>query len=327
MNYVYIDPTEQGFTRSRRGKSFIYLDHKGQRLKAKSHVERIKSLVIPPAWENVWICKNAKGHIQVTGTDPKGRKQYIYHKNWLEHRDNEKFRCLIPFSKKLPALRNTLQKHLRQKGLTRERVLAACVMILDLKQLRVGNDYYAVENQTYGLSTVRKRHVSFLKEGVFFNYKGKKGIQREVTISEKKLIPIIKECHEVPGHELFKYKQNDRIVDVKSDDINNYIRENMKLDDVSAKTFRTWWGSVHMLEALIENKDMAEKKAVVEAYKQTAKRLNNTVAVCKKSYVDPNIIKSFEDKGLWASICGKKQKNGLTVQECQLQHLLDCYYS
>lgn len=329
MSFDYIDPnTEKGFLRARRGKSFMYLDHRGQPLRAQTHVERIKKLVIPPAWEEVWICKNHRGHIQVVGLDPKGRKQYIYHQNWLAHRGEQKFRSLISFASKLPQLRQKLKKHLSQKELSRERVLAACVTILDSQHLRVGNESYAKENQTYGLSTVRKKHVNILKDGAFFNYKGKKGIQREVMISDKALVNLIKECQDLPGYDLFKYKDNSRVVDVKSEDINNYIREHMGLEDVSAKTFRTWWGCVYMLESLSkgDSEGIPEKKAVIEAYKNTAKRLANTVAVCKSSYVDPNIIKSFQDKELWKKLCQKKQKRGLSPHECQLGHVLRCYY-
>ncbi len=328
MKFSYIDPNSEGFLRKRRGKKFIYIHPAGKKV-AKTHILRIQKLTIPPAWDEVWICKNPTGHIQVTGLDPKGRKQYIYHQNWLAHREEEKFRCLIAFAKKLPKMRRTLHAHLNsKKTLSRERVLAACVMILDRKQLRVGNDAYAKENQTYGLSTVRKKHVSFVDGGAFLSYRGKKGIQREVRVSDKKLMNIIRACYDLPGLELFKYKDGNSIVDVKSDDINEYIREITGLKDVSAKTFRTWWGCVHMLQALNELKRIHnEKKVVIEAYKRTAKCLNNTVAVCKKSYVDPNIIKSFEDKELWTSISAKKPKSGISREESQLAHLLNCYYS
>ena len=296
------DCSDPGFTRRRRGKGFEYLRPDGTRLRDRKALERIRELAIPPAWRDVWICDDALGHIQATGIDARGRKQYRYHDKWRERRDREKFESMVEFGRALPKLRKQVDRDLGRRGYGRERVLACAVRLLDRGFFRIGSEGYAEENQTYGVATMRRRHVDVTGETVTFDYEAKGGKRRVQTIMDPDLAKLIRalDSRQGGGRELLAYKAKGEWRDVRSDDINAYVRETSG-GEFSAKDFRTWNGTVLAAVALaayarereVETK-AARTRAKNLAVKQVASFLGNTPAVCRASYIDPRVLDRFD---------------------------------
>ncbi|MFL5679730.1 MAG: DNA topoisomerase IB [Chloroflexota bacterium] len=295
----YSSDGDTGIRRQRRGKGFTYIDAEGRTVTDAATLDRIRALAIPPAWTDVWICRWPNGHIQATGRDARGRKQHRYHARWREARDESKFGRMVEFGEALPAIRERTDADLAKPGLPREKVLATVVRLLELTLIRVGNDEYARLNRSFGLTTLRDRHVRIDGSRVRFRFRGKSGLQHEVGIADRRLARVVKRCQELPGQELFQYVDDDGTVrDVASDDVNEYLRE-ISGGDFTAKDFRTWAGTVLAYRALraLEPASSATdaKRKVVAAMRETAGRLGNTPAVARQSYVHPAVVEAYMD--------------------------------
>ena len=294
------DCSGPGIRRRRRGKGFEYLDEDGRRVTQPSVLERIRELAIPPAWEDVWVCPWPMGHIQATGTDAAGRKQYRYHDRWRERRDAQKFEEMIDFARALPRLRERVAKDIRRRGMPRDKVLAAAMRLLDRGFFRIGSENYAEENETYGIATMGKRHVTISGDQVTFDYEAKGGQRRVQAIDDRELAGLVRTLKKRRGggEELLAYKEGGRWVDVKSADINTYLKEATG-GDFSAKDFRTWSGTVLAAVALAvagmaSGTKTARKRAKSRAVKEVARYLGNTPAVCRASYIDPRVFDRFD---------------------------------
>jgi len=320
INLVYVSDKDPGISRMKRGKNFIYIKN-GKKITDKNELLRIKKLVIPPAWENVWICSLPNGHLQATGIDTKKRKQYLYHRAWSAFRNQTKFFQLIAFGKKLPSIREQLEKDLARPGLPLEKVLAAVVMIMQQTSIRVGNSMYEKLYGSFGLTTMKDKHVKVNGSSVKFCFKGKKGIYHEIDLKSARLARIIKQCKDIPGKELFQYydEQGERR-SIDSGMVNEYIK-NICCDTFTTKDFRTWTGTVYAIEALKElgccETEMEAKKKVLDALDIVAKRLGNTRTVCKKYYVHPVILDLFVNKQLERFLHPGESKNGERLSEAE----------
>jgi DNA topoisomerase-1 len=304
LRYVHDD--RPGITRKGAGTGFSYRDPHGERITDPATLARIKALAIPPAWSDVWICPSANGHIQATGRDAKGRKQYRYHPKWREVRDEAKYEHVLAFGQALPGIRERVDADLRKPGMPKEKVLALIVRLLETTLIRVGNDEYAKDNDSYGLTTMRDRHVDVDGASVTFSYNGKSGIAHEVDLHDRRLAKIVKRCQEIPGQELFQYLDADGDRQpIGSEEVNAYLRE-ISGEDFTAKDFRTWAGTVLAARALAEfetfDSEAAAKKNVVAAIERVAARLGNTTAVCRKCYVHPAVIDAYLDGDTVASL-------------------------
>ena len=300
------DCSGPGIRRRRRGKGFEYLDDEGRRITEPSMIERIRELAIPPAWEEVWICPYPMGHIQATGTDVAGRKQYRYHDKWRERRDREKFDEMIDFARALPQLRVQVTEELELPGMPREKVLACATRLLDRGFFRIGSEDYAEENDTYGIATMGKRHVTVDGDEVTFDYEAKGGARRVQVVGDQVVARIVSELkrRRGGGEELLAFKEGRRWVDVKSPDINAYVKK-ATAGDFSAKDFRTWSGTVLAAVALAVSgmaatSKTSRKRAKARAVKEVARYLGNTPAVCRASYIDPRVFDRY-DGGLTIS--------------------------
>ncbi len=294
---LFVSDQSKGILRQRRGRSFCYVGPSGRVLRSVSVLERIRKLAIPPAWENVWICSSARGHIQATGTDARGRKQYRYHADWTAHRGTTKFDRLEKFVRFLPRIRRRVARDLRRKGIPRERVLAAVVHLLERTLIRVGNDEYARTNRSYGATTLRKRHVSVRGSLVRLEFQGKSGVRHELALRDERLSEIVRTCQDLPGQDLFEYEDVDGVRKVRSTDVNDYLRE-ISGADFTAKEFRTWAGTVLAARALNEIGPAETRtdfrRRVSEGVRRVAAQLGNTPAVCRGSYIHPAIIEAYE---------------------------------
>ena len=282
----------------RRGRTRVrYVDQHGRAVTDREVLGRIKSLAVPPAWTNVWICPDARGHLQATGRDARGRKQHRYHPRWREVRDEVKYGRLLEFAAALPALRDRVAADLRLSGLPRDKVLATVVSLLEKTLIRVGNEEYARANRSYGLTTMRNAHAKVTSGAIHFEFRGKSGITHRVGVQDARLARIVKACRDLPGYELFQYESDDgQRCGVGSADVNDYLRQ-VCGEAFTAKDFRTWAGTVLVARALADTEPpdtaTAGKHAVVQAIESAAKRLGNTVAVCRKSYVHPVVVEAF----------------------------------
>ncbi|GAA0879893.1 DNA topoisomerase IB [Algoriphagus jejuensis] len=291
---VYVGEGFPGFVRKKIGKGFAYLDKKGEKIAKKRVLERIEQLVIPPMWRDVWICKNAKGHLQVTGFDARGRKQYIYHPDWTAFRQDSKYGRLEKFGKKLPQIRKAVERDLRKKGWPREKILALTVMMLDEYFIRIGNKYYEHENKTYGLTTLRRKHIVEEDGKLYLHFKAKSGKDRKIKVESRRLINLIKKMSELPGYEIFKYQDSEGTYHrLQSQDVNQYLAE-ISGEPFTAKDFRTWGGTVsaldHFQESLEIVKEFPNRKLDVTIIKKVAEVLGNTTAVCRKYYIHPKVM-------------------------------------
>lgn len=292
----YVDPADPGIGRRRRGHGFAYTAHDGTRITDKSTLARITNLVIPPAWEDVWISSSPIGHIQATGRDARGRLQYKYHPLWAEVRDATKYERTLAFAQALPRLRRRVERDLRLPGLPRRKVVAAAVRLLEMTLIRVGNEEYAQENRSFGLTTLRGRHARVRGEKVKLSFRGKSGKQHTIGLRHKGLARIVRACQELPGQRLFQYIDDEGGPQhIDSDDVNEYLRQAMG-DDFSAKDFRTWAGTVLAVQAIQAIEAGANPPSALNAaVKEVAEQLGNTPAVCRKCYIHPEIIDSFLD--------------------------------
>ena len=295
----YTTDTRPGFRRVRRGRNFTYVDADGRAIRTATELARIKALVIPPAWRDVWVCPDPRGHLQATGRDARGRKQYRYHPRWREVRDETKYDRMIGFAQALPAIRRTTGEHMRRQGLPREKVLATVVQLLEKTLIRVGNDEYARANRSYGLTTLRDTHVAFKGERVRFSFRGKSGVEHEIDLNDRRLARIVKQCRDLPGYDLFQYyDENGERQAVGSEEVNAYLKE-ITCQDLTSKDFRTWAGTVLAAQLLREFEAFGSttqaKKNIVAAVENVAKKLGNTKAVCRRCYIHPAILDAYLD--------------------------------
>lgn len=305
----YVDDEGPGIERVKRGAGFEYRRHDGSVVRDPATLKRIASLVIPPAWTQVWICPSANGHIQATGRDARGRKQYRYHKDFRRTRDETKYEKVLAFGEALPKLRARVAADLRRPRLDRERVLAVVVRLLETTLIRVGNEEYARTNKSFGLTTLRDNHVKVNGGKVKFHFRGKSRIEHDVEVSDPHLAKLVKKCQDIPGQLLFQYYDADgRRRGVSSQDVNAYLREAMG-DDFTAKDFRTWAGTVLAAEALraVEacTSNAQAKKALVSAVRDVAARLGNTPTVCRNCYIHPVVLQTHLDGELVKQLAEK----------------------
>lgn len=294
---VYVSDTEPGLTRRRAGKGFSYQDVQGRTVKDKEVLDRIRALAIPPAYTDVWICPDPDGHIQATGRDARGRKQYRYHPRFREVRDSTKYERMLDFAAALPALRARVDEDMRLRGMPREKVLATVVHLLETTMIRVGNADYVRQNKSHGLTTLNDRHVKIEGAQVRFRFKGKSGKEWNLGIRDRRVARIVKASQDLPGQHLFQYLDDDgERRTVTSGDVNAYLRE-ISGTDITAKDFRTWTGTVLAALTLAEyekaDSAAAAKRNVREAIEQVSARLGNTPTICRKCYVHPQVIDSY----------------------------------
>jgi DNA topoisomerase IB len=327
-----VDCSAEGISRRRAGKGFRYVDARGHRITDEEVLARIQSLVIPPAWNDVWICPWPNGHIQATGLDARGRRQYRYHDAWRVHRDREKFDHMLEFARALPALREECAEHLATEGFTRDRVLACAARLLDLGFFRIGTEGYAEENQTYGLATIQKRHVHLDGDTVTFDYTAKAGKRRIQSVVDPEVADIVRALkrRRSGGVELLAYQVEGRWSDVKSADINGWIKAHSG-GDFSAKDFRTWSATVLAAIGLAVSTEAssatARKRAVTRAVKEVSHYLGNTPAVCRSSYIDPRVIDRYMEgqtiRSVFEQIGADVAPGQLAIQGSVEQAVLD----
>ncbi len=298
----YVSDQSPGLRRKRVGKGFIYLDSGGRTLRDAETIGRIKRLAVPPAWTDVWICPDPRGHLQATGRDVRGRKQYRYHARWREVRDAVKYDRMLAFAESLPRIREHTDRDLERPDLPREKVLATIVRLLEDTRIRIGNDEYRKENGSYGLTTLRNRHVNVIGADVRFTFRGKSGKQHTIELHDRRMARIIKRFLEIPGQELFKYVDDaGEVKAIDSADVNEYLHE-ITGEDFTAKDFRTWAGTILAARFLRETagatNSRGAKKLLVRAIARVAEELGNTAAVAKKGYIHPAVIAAYLSGGL-----------------------------
>lgn len=311
---VYVSDDQPGIRRRRSGRGFTYTGPDGKTIRAAKELARIKSIAVPPAWTNVWICPSPRGHIQATGRDARGRKQYRYHRAWRETRDRTKYDRMIAFGDALPRIRKRVREDLSLEGLQRDKVLATIVRLIDLTYIRVGNSRYAKENKSFGLTTMLDRHVDVEGSTMRFEFRGKSGKMQTVDLHHPRLARIVKRCQEIPGQHLFQYEDGSgEHRPVVSEDVNSYIRDAAG-DEFTAKDFRTWAGTVLALRALRGVEPARTKRelraTVVAAIETVASALGNTVAVCRACYVHPGVLEAYEAGTLAALPRRRTKRNG-----------------
>ena len=325
----YVNETEAGIERVRHGQGFTYRSSTGKIIRDQRTLDRIRKLAIPPAWERVWICPSPNGHIQAAGYDARGRKQYKYHPRWQEARDGQKYDKMLEFARALPKIRARVERDLRRKGLQREKVLAAVVKLLEGTLIRVGNDEYATQNGSFGLTTLRNRHAKVRGARVQFDFLGKHNIEHGIGIDDSQLARIVRQCQDLPGQQLFEYiDEEGQVRDVGSEDVNEYLRE-IAGEQFSAKDFRTWAGTVLAAWELRDSEPCksatAGKRVVNEAISRVAEKLGNTRAICRKCYIHPVVIEAYLEASL-NELCasnGKgRERTGLSAQEAAVAALL-----
>ncbi|WP_420150862.1 DNA topoisomerase IB [Spirosoma sp.] len=330
---VYINDTTPGISRQRNGDHFAYYDRDGNKLNDQETLDRIRTMALPPVWENVWISPKANSHLQATGIDSKNRKQYRYHTKWNAIRSETKFFRMEAFGEALPLLRTRLATDLKKAGLSREKVIAVALSVMEQTLIRIGNASYEKENGSYGLTTLKDRHVKLEGNSIRFSFKGKKGIYHEIDLCDRRLARLVKACRDIPGKELFQYlDENGDRHPIDSGMVNDYLRETMG-DDFSAKDFRTWAGTVNALRLLVElepcSTEKELKKNVNTVLDEVAHKLGNTRTVCRKHYVHPQILDAYECQDLTAYIQQKNRfrktsPNGLDgVEKLLLKFLKD----
>ena len=317
----YVTDGTLGFGRKRAGKGFVYVNARGGAIRDPSEIKRIGALAIPPVWTDVWICPVPNGHLQATGRDARGRKQHRYHPKWREVRDETKYARMMAFAKVLPKIRAQVARHLNLPGLPRNKVLATVVKLLEVSLIRVGNEEYANNNNSYGLTTMLDRHATVNGSTVQFRFKGKSGKSHTIDVEHSRLARIVKHCQDLPGQDLFQYLgENQKRTDVKSEDVNAYLREIVG-GDYTAKDFRTWSGTVLAAIALSEARkcdtQAQAKKNITQAIERVAEKLGNTPTICRKCYVHPAVIDSYLDGATVRVLrqrAGQLRANGSTLR-------------
>jgi DNA topoisomerase-1 len=346
---VYVDPVESakaaglryvtddapGIRRRKRGQGFAYVDPQGRPVRDAKTLERIRKLAIPPAWTDVWICTTANGHLQATGRDARGRKQYRYHAEWRTVRDETKFGKMLVFGDALPQIRARVDEDLSRRGLPREKVLAAVVKLLETTLIRIGNREYMKQNKSFGLTTLRDGHVDIQGSTLRFEFRGKSGKEHQVEIQDRRLARVVKQCRDLPGQTLFQYLDDDGVrQSIRSEDVNAYLKE-ITGQEFTAKDFRTWGGTVLALSALLEvglcESEKEANRAVVQMVKQVSAELGNRPAICRKYYVHPMVIDTFVQGKLVDVLAGAVEESrdegedatgGLRKLEAQVLALL-----
>jgi DNA topoisomerase I len=330
----YLTDSIPGITRKKIKSKFIYYSPEGKVIKDKVQLKRFNDLKIPPAWKNVWISSVKNSHLQATGIDARGRKQYIYHSHWKDIRSNTKFERLIKFAEILPALRKRNKVNLRKPGMPLEKVLALITEILDRTLIRIGNEEYEKDNKTFGITTLRNRHVKFNRNEAEFNFISKSGKESCLHLRDKFLTGLVKKCKEIPGYHLFQYyDESGEKHEISSSDVNNYLNE-VTGEYFTARDFRTWAGTVNAFAKLKDctsyETEEERKKAVVECIRSVAKKLNNTVAICKKYYIHPKVLDIFSkgmlEKFIINKIPGRNSSAGLSYNEKCVVKLLKKNY-
>ena len=331
---VYVHHDKPGISRKKKGKTFHYFDVGGKRITDAETVERINKLAIPPGYHDVWICPNAKGHIQAVGTDDRGRTQYRYHPRWREVRDEAKYGRMIAFGKALPKLRARIDKDLKLDGLPREKVIATVVKLLETTLIRVGNEEYAKTNNSFGLTTIRNDHVDVHGKHIHFEFRGKSGVDHAIDLDDERLAAVVKQCHDLPEQELFEYVDaaDGSRHHVGSHDVNAYLHE-VTGEHFTAKDFRTWAGTTLAAMALQEfevfDTEAQRKKNVLAAIEKVSKRLGNTRSVCRKCYVHPAVVDLYMEGTLVESLKQrlegqlKRKLHSLKPEEAAVMALLE----
>ena len=320
----YVDDTQPGIRRKRLRGKFCYFDAAGERIKDADEIKRLNALAVPPAYTDVWICADPQGHLQATGRDARGRKQYRYHPRWREVRDGDKYSRLLAFGMALPKLRQRLEAQLALPGHSRDKVMATVISLLDTTLIRIGNSQYARENRSYGLTTLRNKHVAVNGSAIAFQFRGKSGVEHQITVKDRRLARVIKRCLELPGQDLFQYLDDEgQRHTVSSSDINAYLHS-LTAGGFTAKDYRTWAGSSLALSALRELKWESASEAkqhVVEMVKAIARELGNTPAVCRKCYIHPAVLDAFL-LGTLADLPRPRQRKHLSREEVGLMMFL-----
>ncbi len=332
-NLRYFNSDSIGFERKGAGKGFTYLNLIGQKIKDEKTLERIKKLRIPPAWKSVWICPSENGHIQATGIDEKGRKQYIYHEDWIRISQEDKFNKLLDFGKFLPTLRNQIASDMLLRGLKKNKVVAVVVWLLEKTFIRIGNEEYAKENQHFGLTTLRNKHVDVKGADINFEFKGKSGVMHNVHVNHPAVAKIIKQCTDLPGYEIFQFIDEEGVRhSVDSEDVNEYLKIQTG-QDVTAKDFRTWGGSYLSATTLCALGQCEDEKTyegnIKEAVKKVSSHLRNTTKVCKQYYIHPTVFDTYQKHILIPHFASSsklpKKFKGLTLKEYLLLSLIEQY--
>jgi len=321
LRYVSVDAP--GIRRLKSGKSFKYVTPQNRAVKDAAELKRIHALVLPPAWKDVWICTDPNGHIQATGMDAKGRKQYRYHTLWRATRDENKFNRMLSFGRTLPKIRRHVVKHILAPGLGREKILATIVRVMDLSAIRVGNQEYAQENHHYGLTTLQHRHVQIHGSAIEFKFRGKSGQFHDITIEDPRLSRIVKQCQHLHGQELFEWMDhNGEVHKITSSHVNDFLFE-ITGEEFTSKDFRTWIGTSFAAHVLCHVGKKSMKSCINEAIKLVSEKLGNTPAVCKKSYVHPEIVECYRN-GKLTRVFQEIQRpiSGLHIEETAVLTLL-----
>jgi DNA topoisomerase I len=328
----YVMDNIKGITRRRHGENFLFYSPRGVPIRNPAELRRIKALAVPPAWKDVWISPYSNSHLQATGRDARGRKQYRYHHSWREWRDQTKYDRLMNFGRVLPKLRRRVARDLSLPGLPRAKVMATIVRLLETTFIRIGNDEYARENHSFGLTTLRNKHVKITGSKIRFRFRGKSGIVRDVDLDDRRLAQIVRRCQDLPGQELFQYMDEDGTARlVNSSDVNQYLREAAGID-LTAKDFRTWAGTVLAARALGELAPFVSKsqgkRNVVGAVEAVARKLGNTRAVCQKCYIHPVTVKAYFDGTLPKVLsrpapAARDAQNGLSNDEAAVMMILE----
>ena len=327
----YTTDRKPGIHRKGRGRRFTYIGPDGRVVRSAPELARIRSLVIPPAWTDVWICPDPRGHLQATGRDARGRKQYRYHPRWREVRDETKYDRMIGFAQALPKIRRSTSEHLKRPGLPREKVLATVVKLLEKTLIRVGNGEYAKTNGSFGLTTLRDGHVRVTGTTLRFTFRGKSGVEHDIDLNDPRLARIVKQCRDLPGYDLFQYyDESGQRQTVGSEEVNAYLKE-ITGQDLTSKDFRTWAGTVLAAQLLREfdacRSGAEARRNIVRAVESVAKKLGNTKAVCRKCYIHPAIFDAYMDGSMLETIAQRARRvaraaNRLTDAEAAVLDLL-----
>jgi DNA topoisomerase-1 len=323
----YVTDAMPGIRRHRHGRGFTYISPDGVVIKSRDAIKRLRSLVIPPAWTDVWICPHEDGHLQVTARDARGRKQYRYHPHFRQHRDGTKFERMFELSDVLWKVRERVESDIAKEGFDRDKIMATVVWLLETTLIRIGSDEYRKSNKSFGLTTLRRRHVAVVGSEMRFEFRGKSGIQHAVSVTDKRIARIIQRCQAIRGEELFKYLDDEgKRQDVDAEDVNKYLQD-VTGREITAKDFRTWAGTMLVAEALramgpAETKREAEKN-IVSAVDVTAKRLGNTRSVCRKYYIHPALIEAYLEGSVLPPLPERHWNKRKTVGPTLRQHEMD----
>lgn len=328
----YTTDSEPGIVRRRAGKGFVYVTSDGERVRDEATLERIRKLAVPPAYTDVWICSDRRGHLQATGRDARGRKQYRYHADWQDVREAGKYRRLVRFGAALPTLREQLQRDLARQGLPRDKVLAAMTRMMMITSMRIGGAAYARDNHSYGLTTLQSRHVTAGRGHMVFRFRGKGGKNHVATLTNRRLVRIVRQCRKLPGRALFQYEEEGEVRRVDARQFNEYLRTAMG-GSFSAKDFRTWTGTLTVIELLSrtplprQGGERAHRAAIAEAIEAAAEQLGNTPAICRKSYVYPEVLEGWRSGDLHRLVPSTAPTGSRRLEKAALRFVRHCLAS